>query len=91
MKNATLLLLLFAFIGCSGNDEAKGLMTPLTLAQWQQLDETSKYELDTLKRLKESVPEYHDDQKWQRFLVEEVVPNMNQFDSKDKINSKNKR
>ena len=56
------------------------------------MDEASKYELDTLERLKESVPEYRDDQKWQQFLVEEVVPNMNQFDStKDKINSNNKR
>ena len=64
---------------------------PLTLAQWQQMDETSKYELETLERLKESVPEYHDNQKWQQFLVEEVVPRVNQFDSKDKINSKNKR
>ena len=91
MKNAIILLLLVAFVGCSGNEEAKGLTMPLTLAQWQQMDETSKYELETLERLKESVPEYHDNQKWQQFLVEEVVPGVNQFDSKDKINSKNKR
>ncbi len=92
MKIVMVLLLLCALIGCSGSEQAKGLAASLTLAEWQQMDEASKYELDTLERLKESVPEYRDDQKWQQFLVEEVVPNMNQFDStKDKINSNNKR
>ena len=85
MKIVMVLLLLCALIGCSGSEQAKGLAASLTLAEWQQMDEASKYELDTLERLKESVPEYRDDQKWQQFLVEEVVPNMNQFDStKDK-------
>ena len=92
MKIVMVLLLLCASIGCSGSEQAKSLSAPLTLAEWQQMDEASKYELGALERLKESVPEYRDDQKWQQFLVEEVVPNMNQFDStKDKINSNNKR
>ena len=92
MKIVMVLLLLCALIGCSGSEQAKGLAASLNLAEWQQMDEASKYELGTLERLKESVPEYRDDQKWQQFLVEEVVLNVNQFDStKDKINSNNKR
>ena len=89
MKIATMSLLLFVFVGCGDSEEAKALTPPLTLAEWQQMEEASKYKLDTLERLKESVPEYRDDQKWQRFLADEVVPSMNQNDSKDKINSKN--
>jgi len=92
MEIVMVLLLLCAFVGCGGSEPATGLAAPLSLAEWRQMDEASKYELDTLECLKESVLEYRDDQKWQQFLVEEVVPNMNQFDSaKDKINSKSKR
>lgn len=91
MKIAMILMLVFAVNGCRGNQEPNDLTRPLTLAQWQQMDEASKYSFDTLERLKASVPAYRDDQKWQQFLAEEVVPNIKQFDSKDKINSKNKR
>jgi len=75
MKIIAVILLPFAFVGCDGNEEIKGSSTPLTLDAWQQMDENSKYELNTLERLRASAPDYHDNQKWQQFLIKEAVPN----------------
>ncbi len=75
MIRFTLLLLsLSIIVGCGGTRLPSPETEPLTLEKWTVLPATTKYEVETLERLKEGTPKLQDDREWAKFTRAVLIP-----------------
>lgn len=61
-----------AVVGC-GNEKSASI-EPLTIEQWSAMSHEEKFTSETLARLKASVAEFEDKERWQMFLIKESTP-----------------
>jgi hypothetical protein len=70
--------LILAVAGCGGEPARPAPVppaTPLTVAEWQNLDVEKKYEPETFERLKKGDPKLNTDRAWEQFFATVIVPN----------------
>ncbi len=79
--NRLLILMLLTisavWVGCSRPPEVVDTSLkdkPLTVEEWKQLDVDVKYEFETFERLKIAEPDLNDEEKWDEFMREVIVP-----------------
>ncbi|MDY3554367.1 hypothetical protein GobsT_23630 [Gemmata obscuriglobus] len=60
--------------GCGGPPAPAPEEAPLTVEQWKALPAQKKYEVETLERVKHGSPKFQDQQAWDKFIREVMVP-----------------
>jgi hypothetical protein len=65
-------------VGC-GHQQADESTSdaPLTMEQWKALPSQTRYEIETLERLKQGTPKLQNQREWDRFTREELLPMKN--------------
>ena len=63
-----------ALVGCGRPEQAAPAETPLTVEQWKALPAPSKYEIDTLERLKQGAPQLQEPRGWDKFTRDVLMP-----------------
>lgn len=60
--------------GCGSPPASAPEERPLTLEQWKALPPETKYEIDTLERLKQGNPKLQDQREWEKFTRDVLLP-----------------
>lgn len=60
--------------GCGSTPATAPGETPLTVEQWKALPAQTKYEVDTMERLKLGDPKLQDQRTWDKFTREVLLP-----------------
>ena len=68
------LVSLLSSTGWGRNRGAAGPPGPLSSAVWSALPAETKFEIDTLERLKAGEPKLQDDKEWDRFARKVLLP-----------------
>lgn len=62
-------------VGCGSSQPTAGDgAPPLTVEQWKALPVETKYEIETLERLKQGDPNLQDQRAWDKFTREVLLP-----------------
>jgi len=60
--------------GCGSPPPSARAESPLTLEQWKALPAETKYEIDSLERLKQGSPKLQDQREWEKFTRDVLLP-----------------
>lgn len=78
MRRAVMTLCLLsaavALTGCGSSPATSPGETPLTVEEWKALPAQTKYEVETLERLKLGDPKLQDQRAWDKFTREVLLP-----------------